>query len=181
MFFEERSYLGGSITKKFCTNCPTNCETCNDNNECLTCTSTTYANFDAATSRCNCIVPNCRNCTLSECEICDGTMFKHIDALNDITCQEGFEGNSGCIEGYGRILGEVVTPTYTPSCVPCSLLNCRFCAADNNVCTACFDPMEIRFNGECGILPKCRSPEILRYETEICRDCSGDFEAIEAV
>ena len=39
--------------------------------------------------------------------------------------------------------------------------------------------MVIRFNGECGILPKCRSPEILRYETEICRDCSADYDGTE--
>jgi hypothetical protein len=25
MFFEEKTYFGGTITRKYCTNCPTNC------------------------------------------------------------------------------------------------------------------------------------------------------------
>lgn len=137
--------------------------------------------MDAGTSRCNCIVPLCRNCTNSECDICETGRLKHIDNLSAVTCDTGFGANGGCKEAYGRILGEVVTPTYTPTCIPCTLANCRFCGVDNTVCTACFTPMVLRFNGECGILPLCRSPNKLRYETELCRDCSEDYDTMEAI
>jgi hypothetical protein len=121
VYFEEVTYanLIPPQTKKYCTSCPTNCLTCDENNDCVTCTSTTYANFNAADKRCNCIVPNCRNCTNSECDICDSGRRKHIDDLNVVTCPQGLNSNQGCIEGYGRILGEVVPPLYSPTCRPC--------------------------------------------------------------
>lgn len=180
VYYEEKTYdyLDPPLTKKFCTSCPQNCEACDSNNDCLSCINDTYANFNSKKKKCFCEIQNCRNCTLSDCDICKGKYLKHITS-GTITCQSG--PSSGCINGYGLISGEVVPKTFTKSCLPCTVTNCKLCGNDHTVCTECSAGLILLANGSCGTIPTCRSPEKLRPEAQVCGDCSEQYDVLEAL
>lgn len=178
IFFFEKNFNG--ILRKFCTSCPENCQTCDKNLTCGSCTSSN--SFLNDISKCQCKVQNCKNCTQEACEICSQGFYKHVEKTGDVTCR-----SQNCDPGFALDPNETPPPNYSPVCRPCSVEGCSDCSNNFYSCDACFQDYDLQIDKSClsniPLIPpsskeselevvSCRSPFVLDLELNQCLDCS---------
>lgn len=88
---------------------------------------------------CDCLASNCKNCTLSECEICDDDHIHHQTRLNAHSCEIDTSLNvaNNCLTGYGPDLLNPAPPGHTPVCKQCANILCSACLLNIRDCDDC--------------------------------------------
>jgi hypothetical protein len=143
-YFIEKTYSSGN-TRKYCISCPENCNTCNDNIDCLTCYNS-FSTFNAGTKTCDCGVANCRYCVNSACEVCtNDTDLVQITRAGVYTCEAPSGLASNCNSGYGIDTSVVLAPGESTVCRQCSNEDCNSCFSDYTICDDCVAG-EVPFN-----------------------------------